>query len=52
MIMYQGIVMDRLTGKLVYKSRPRMDYATAHRLAEKRAAGSRYTVIVNTLEVE
>jgi hypothetical protein len=49
--MYQGLVYDRLTGRLVYKSRLQVDYATAHRLAEKHAAGNRYTVVVDTLEV-
>lgn len=52
MIMYQGRVIDRLTGRLVYKSRLQVDYVTAHRLAEKHAAGSRYAIVVDTVEVD
>jgi hypothetical protein len=52
MVMYQGLVFDRLTGRLIYKSRLQMDYVTAHRLAEKRAKSARYTIVVDTMEVD
>jgi hypothetical protein len=52
MVMYYGLVFDRMTGKLVYKSRLQMDYVTAHRLAEKRAKSARYTVVVDAVDID
>lgn len=41
-----GFVRDRLTGALVYRSRPVMTWEEAQKRAEKHAKGDRYKVEV------
>lgn len=48
-IQYVGKVFDRLTGRLIYRSRPQMDYLTAHKLAEKHGKNPRYRIVVDEL---
>ena len=43
---YVGIVVDRLTGKTMYRSRPTTTWEQAQRRAERHGKGDRYFVSV------
>lgn len=49
-ILYAGKVFDRMTCRLIYKSRPQTTYEAAHKLAEKHVASARYQLVVDTLD--
>jgi hypothetical protein len=55
MMGYQGVVKDRLTNKVIYRSRPSFLWGPAQAKAERRAkalgCGDRFEVFVDVAEI-